>query len=258
MQHHHQSKFRRQDENFIYGIHPVLEAFSAGKAIEKILIHRELKSSALREILDHAGENDVPVQKVPLEKLNSLTRNNHQGIVAFVSLVEYQSIDTIIMNVFERGEVPLLIMLDRITDVRNLGAIARSAECAGAQALIVPSRGSALINADAVKTSAGALTTLPVHRSPNLKETIAYLRDSGINIVAVTEYAKKSYDQADLKGPVLLILGSEEEGISQEYLKLCDERIQIPMMGVTGSLNVSVAAGIALFEVNRQRRGQPA
>jgi 23S rRNA (guanosine2251-2'-O)-methyltransferase len=254
MQHFRYNKAKKQESDFIYGIHPVKEALDAGKVVEKLLVQRDARSGMLREILKRASELEIPVQSVPVEKLNNLTRGNHQGVLAFMSLVDYQSIESIVMEVFEKGESPLLVMLDRITDVRNVGAIARSAECAGANAMIVPSRGSALINADAVKSSAGALNNLAVNRSANLKDTLSYLKESGVRVFAVTEYGKKTYDQVDLTCPALLILGSEDEGISAEYLKLADERIRIPMVGVTGSLNVSVAAGIVLFEATRQRR----
>jgi 23S rRNA (guanosine2251-2'-O)-methyltransferase len=237
----------------IYGIHPVLEALEAGKEIEKIMIQRDLKSGILKEILTLATEQEVPVQKVPSEKLDGLTRGTHQGIVAFVSLIDYQPIENILMEVYENGETPLFIILDRITDVRNLGAIARSAECAGVHALIVPSRGSAQVNADAIKTSAGALNNLRVHRSPNLKDTLRYLKDSGVKVVAVTEHGNEIYHKTDLSGPLALIMGSEEDGISPEYLKYSENRIKIPLLGATGSLNVSVATGIVLFETRRQR-----
>ncbi|NVO20392.1 MAG: 23S rRNA (guanosine(2251)-2'-O)-methyltransferase RlmB [Bacteroidetes bacterium] len=244
---------QKKRENMIYGIHPVLEALEAGKEIEKIMLQRDGKSNAFREIMSLATRLEVPLQKVPSEKLDNLTRGAHQGVVAFVSLVDYQPIENILMGIYDNGESPLLIILDRVTDVRNLGAIARTAECAGVHALIVPSRGSALINADAVKTSAGALNNIAVHRSPNLKETLQYLKDSGLCIVAVTEHASNIYYQSDLSGPLVLILGSEEDGISPEYLKYADKKVQIPLFGSTGSLNVSVAAGIAIFETLRQR-----
>ncbi len=240
-------------ENLIYGIHPVMEALEAGKEIERIMIQRDVKSGPLRDILALADEQQVPVQKVPVDKLDGLTRGTHQGVVAFVSLIDYQPIENVLMNAFEKGDIPLFIILDRITDVRNLGAIARSSECAGVNALVVPSRGSAQVNADALKTSAGALNNLPVHRSPNLKDTLRYLKDSGLRIVAVTEHGSDIYYNTDLTGPLVLILGSEEDGISPEYIKFADIRIKIPLLGSTGSLNVSVAAGIVLFETRRQR-----
>jgi 23S rRNA (guanosine2251-2'-O)-methyltransferase len=244
---------RRQPENLIYGIHPILEALNAGKDIEKILLSRELRNPQVREITSIAERLEIPVQKVPNEKLDSFTKANHQGIVAFVSMIEYQPIEDILIRTYETGKQPMFIVLDRITDVRNMGAIARSAECAGVDGIIVPSRGSAQVNADAIKTSAGALNIIPVHRSPNLKNTLRYLKDSGLRLMAVTEQGSTDYDKTDLSGPVAYILGSEEDGISPEYLKLCDERIKIPLAGSISSLNVSVAAGIIIFETLRQR-----
>jgi len=245
--------FQKVKDNLIYGIHPVMEALEAGKEIERILIQRDSKNPAFRAILSLAERAEVPVQKVPAEKLEQLARGNHQGILAFVSCIEYQPLENILMGIFERGEVPFLLILDRVTDVRNLGAIARTAECAGVHALILPARGSAQINADTVKTSAGALNNLPVHRSQNLKDTLTYLKQSGVSVFAVTEHGSASYTGQDLTGPLALILGSEEDGISPEYLRFCEGRLNIPMKGTTGSLNVSVAAGILMFEVNRQR-----
>ncbi len=244
---------RRQPDNLIYGIHPIIEALNAGKDIEKILLSRELRNVQVREITTMAERMEIPVQKVPNEKLDSFTKSNHQGIVAFVSMIEYQPIEDILIQSFEAGRQPVIIILDRITDVRNFGAIARSAECAGVDALVIPSRGSAQINADAVKTSAGALNLIPVHRSPNLKNTIRYLKDSGVRIIAITEHGSTDYGKTNLRGPVAFILGSEEDGISPEYLKLCDDRVKIPLAGTIGSLNVSVAAGIIIFEAIRQR-----
>lgn len=244
---------RKFPENLIYGIHPILEALHAGKDIEKILLSRELRNQQVREITTLADQLEIPVQKVPGEKLDSFTRANHQGIVAFVSMIEYQPIEDILIRAFESGRQPMFIILDRITDVRNFGAIARSAECAGVEALIIPSRGSAQVNADAIKTSAGALNTIAVHRSPNLKNTLRYLKDSGVKLLAVTEHGSTNYFQTDLTGPIAFILGSEEDGISPEYLKLCDDRIKIELLGNIGSLNVSVAAGIIMFEALRQQ-----
>ncbi|MEI6061979.1 MAG: 23S rRNA (guanosine(2251)-2'-O)-methyltransferase RlmB [Bacteroidota bacterium] len=244
---------RKQPENLIYGIHPILEALNAGKDIEKILLSRELRNPQVREITTIAEEREIPVQKVPNEKLDSFTKANHQGIVAFVSMIEYQPIEDVLIHTYEVGRQPMFLVLDRITDVRNFGAIARSAECAGVDALIIPSRGSAQVNADAIKTSAGALNLIPVHRSPNLKDTLRYLKDSGVRIFAVTEHGSTDYGKTDLTGPIAFILGSEEDGISPEYMKLCDDRIQIPLIGTISSLNVSVAAGIIVFEALRQR-----
>jgi 23S rRNA (guanosine2251-2'-O)-methyltransferase len=245
---------RKQPENLIYGIHPILEALNAGKDIEKIMLSREVRNPQVREITGIAEQREIPVQKVPNEKLDSFTKANHQGIIAFVSMIEYQPIEDLLIGSFESGRQPMFVILDRITDVRNFGAIARSAECAGVDALIIPSRGSAQVNADAIKTSAGALNIIPVHRSPNLKDTLRYLKDSGVRLIAVTEHGSTDYGTTDLTGPVAFILGSEEDGISPEYLKLCNERIKIPLTGTISSLNVSVAAGIIIFEALRQRQ----
>lgn len=239
--------------DIIFGVHPILEALQAGKEIEKILILRDGSSFTFREIMQEAKEKDIPVQRVPVEKLNRLTRANHQGIIAFASAISFQPLEQVVMDAFESGANPLIVVLDRVTDVRNVGAIARSAECAGASLLIVPAQGSAQFNADAVKTSAGALNHLPVHRSPNLKNTLQYLKDSGFSIVAVTEHTNELYYGAKFDGPVALLLGSEENGISKEYMRWVDQKVKIPMTGNTESLNVSVAAGIMIFEVVRQR-----
>lgn len=239
--------------DIIFGVHPILEALHAGKEIEKILILRDGGGFTFREIMQKAKELDIPVQRVPVEKLNRLTRANHQGIIAFASAISFQPLEQVIMDAFERGVSPLVIILDRVTDVRNVGAIARTAECAGASLLIVPAQGSAQFNADAVKTSAGALNHLPVHRSANLKNTLQYLKDSGFSIVAATEHSSELYYNADFSGPVALMLGSEENGISREYMRWVEQKVKIPMTGNTESLNVSVAAGIMIFEVVRQR-----
>jgi 23S rRNA (guanosine2251-2'-O)-methyltransferase len=174
-------------------------------------------------------------------------------VVCYVSPVAFQPIENLLMSVFEKGETPLFVILDRITDVRNLGAIARSAECAGAHGLIIPEKGGAPVSADALKTSAGALATLPVHRSSNLKTTIDYLKSSGLIIVAASEKGDMPYYNASFQGPMALIMGSEEDGVSPEYLKRCDQVVSIPMRGTIGSLNVSVATGILLFEILKQQ-----
>jgi len=238
---------------FTYGIHPVLEALHSGKEIEKILIRRGLKNEATGEIFKICKERNIPLQDVPEEKLNRVTAKPHQGVIAFLGLVDYQNIENVVPMLFEQGQTPLLIILDRITDVRNAGAICRSAVCAGAHAVIIPSRGAAQMNEDAVKSSAGAVHQIPMCRSYNLKDTIKFLKDSGIQIVGITEKTNTFMYKVDLTQPTVLIMGSEEDGISPEYLKLCEVTCKIPMQGPVESLNVSVAAGVALFEVVRQR-----
>ncbi len=241
-----------KDNNLIYGIRPVIEAIRAGKEIDKLFIQNGLKGELIPELRKLINEFQIPYQYVPVEKLNRMIRANHQGIACFVSEITYQPIESLLMSVFEKGETPVFVILDRITDVRNMGAIARSAACAGAHGMIIPERGGAPINADAIKTSAGALNILPVHKSRNLKNTIEYLKESGLKIVSVSEHGKSNYYDSDFTGPVALILGSEEDGISGEYLNRSDEVVKIPMKGVVSSLNVSVAAGILLFEIVRQ------
>jgi len=242
-----------KDNNLIYGIRPVIEAMKAGKEIDKLFLQNGLKGELVPELRKLINENQVPYQYVPVEKLNRMVRGNHQGVACYISEIVYQPIETLLMSVFERGETPLFIMLDRITDVRNMGAIARSAACAGAHGMIIPDRGGAPVNADAVKTSAGALNILPVHKSHNLKNTIEYLKNSGLRIIAVSEKGNKEYFNSNLTGPLCLIMGSEEDGVSGEYLSRSDEVLRIPMLGEISSLNVSVAAGILLFETVRQK-----
>ena len=242
-----------EKDKMVYGVRPVIEALQAGKEIEKVLVVTGLKSELFPEMRKLLNEKEIPMQYVPMEKLNRVTRQNHQGVIAFVSPIIYEDYEQIIPALFDIGRNPLVLILDRITDVRNFGAIARTAECAGVDAIIVPSRGSALMGADAVKTSAGALFKIPVCRSVNLKDTIDYIKACGLQIVAATEKATDYHFQIDLTPPTAIMLGSEEDGVSPEYLKRCDQRVRIPMVGEIESLNVSVAAGIILFEAVKQR-----
>jgi 23S rRNA (guanosine2251-2'-O)-methyltransferase len=239
--------------DMIYGTRAVLEAITAGRQIEKIYIQKGLRNELVRELLHQVKIRELPLQYVPPEKLKRLTSKNHQGVICLLSPINYASPDDLIHAAYSQGRDPFLIILDRITDVRNLGAIARTAECAGADGLIISEKGSAPITADAMKTSAGALNHLPVCREKDLKATLTFLRDNGLKIVACTEKASVLIYEADLKGPVALILGSEENGISEELLRRADVLVKIPMHGKIGSLNVGVAAGIALYEVVRQR-----
>ncbi len=241
------------NEQLIYGTRAVMEAVNAGKDIEKIFIQKGINNSLVNELRQLLAKNNIPFQVVPDFKLNKLTKGNHQGVVCILSSITYYKTEDIIPLVFERGEVPLFLMIDRVTDVRNIGAMARTAACAGVHAIIIPDQGSAQLNADAIKTSAGALHNIPVCREKNLKLTIEYLKGSGIKIVAATEKASQPYFASDLKVPCCIIMGSEESGIAPEYLKRADEKVLIPMINAVQSLNVSVAAGIILFEAFRQR-----
>ena len=242
-----------EHENIIYGIHPILEAIEAGKEIQKIFIQDGAKGDLIKQLIQKAKQHKVFYQFAPVEKLNRLTKQNHQVAVAFTSEVTFYDIEQILPQVFEKGKTPLLLILDKVTDVRNFGAIARTAECCGVDAIIIPVRGSAPINADAMKTSAGALNKIPVCRSMNLKDTIKYLKDTGLSIISCTEKANDMYTKVDMKMPCCIIMGNEEEGISAEYIKLSDAKAKLPMKGTIGSLNVSVACGVILYEVLRQR-----
>jgi 23S rRNA (guanosine2251-2'-O)-methyltransferase len=237
----------------IYGIRPVIEALKAGKEIEKIMMVKGVRSEASHQLLGFTREFEIPVQFVPVEKLNRVTRQNHQGVIAFISEISYQKLDSIIPFIYEQGRVPLVLVLDRITDVRNLGAIARTAECAGVDAILLPDKGSGQVNADAIKTSAGALYKIPVCRVTSMKEAVLFLRNSGLAIYAATEKAEQDYTSADFTQPCAVIMGSEEDGISEDLLKMADRLIGIPVKGEIASLNVSVASGVILYEILRQR-----
>jgi 23S rRNA (guanosine2251-2'-O)-methyltransferase len=238
----------------IYGTRAVIEALNSGKEIERVFLQNGLNNPLIRELKEALKDAGLHFQGVPSEKLNRLTRSNHQGVIAYLSTVAYYKTEDIVPVLFEEGKVPLLMILDRITDTRNLGAIARTAECSGVHALIIPSRGSALINSDAVKTSAGALHHLPVCREDNLKQTLDFLKASGVKIVACTEKAELPAREADLTGPLAIIMGSEENGVSHEYIKRCDALVRLPMAGSVASYNVSVSAGMILYEVMCQRK----
>jgi 23S rRNA (guanosine2251-2'-O)-methyltransferase len=236
-----------------FGTRAVMEALQAGREIERILLQKGTQNDLFREIIVTARQQHIPISSVPVEKLNRVTRKNHQGVIAFLSSVVYASLDNVINECYQQGQDPLLVMMDRVTDVRNFGAIARTAECLGVHAMIIPDKGNARLGGDAMKASAGALNHIPVCREENLKQTIGYLKNSGIRVVACTEKADTLLPQQDLLGPVALLLGSEEDGISEAYLKLADAAVKIPMSGQVASLNVSVAASISLYEVVRQR-----
>jgi 23S rRNA (guanosine2251-2'-O)-methyltransferase len=248
----------RDTSNIIFGTRAVIEAITSGKEIDKVFVQDRLKNDLTNELRKLIVDHKIPYQFVPVEKLNRLTPKNHQGVVAYLSTITYYKVEDILPMVFEKGKVPLFVILDRITDVRNFGAIARSAECAGVDAIIIPSRGAAQVNGDAVKTSAGALHKIPVCREENLKLTLDYLKDSGVQIVACTEKTDSYYYDIDLNAPTAILMGSEEDGISGEYLKRSDHKAKIPLLGEIGSLNVSVAAGIMLYEAVRQRLKSPA
>ena len=242
-----------ESNQIVFRIRAVIEAIKSGKEIESLYLQRGLTGAVISELRSLLKEQELGFQIVPVEKLNRLTPKNHQGVVAFISPISYEKIENIIPAIYERGEVPLILMLDGITDVRNFGAIARTAECAGVHALIVPAKGSAQINPDAIKTSAGALYKIPVCRHENLSRTAKFLQESGLQLVACTEKTNDYLYQPDYTVPSALILGSEENGISTELIRISDHLAKIPMFGEIESLNVSVSAGILLYEAVRQK-----
>lgn len=244
---------KKENDSMIFGLRPVIEAVKSGKQVDKLFIQNGLKNELFGEMMALLKKHNIVYQYVPIEKLNRLTAKNHQGVVGYISSIEYSKIERILPSIFEAGKTPLLLILDRITDVRNFGAIARTAECAGVDAIIIPSKGAAQINADAIKTSTGALHTLPVCREDNLKDVIDFLRESGLQVIACTEKTEDYYYDIDFTLPCAIIMGSEEDGISPEYLKRSDSKAKIPLMGEIGSLNVSVAAGVILYEAVKQR-----
>jgi 23S rRNA (guanosine2251-2'-O)-methyltransferase len=242
------------NSEYIFGTRALLEAIRAGKALDKIFIQKGLSNQLFHELRKELQGKNVPYQIVPPEKLNRLCpQKNHQGVIALLAEITYHKTEDLLAGIFESGKIPLLLILDKVTDIRNFGAIARSAECAGVDLIIIPEQGAAPVNADAIKTSAGALHRIPVCRERNLKETLDLIKQSGIQILACHEKTEKLIYSADFKLPTAIIMGSEESGISSEYLKKCDDQVKIPMPGTIASLNVSVATGIILFEAIRQR-----
>jgi len=238
---------------YIMGIHPVLETLLSGKEVDKVLIKKGITGDGVREILDILRKTGTPYQFVPIEKLNRISRKNHQGIIAFTSLVSYAPVHEIVQRAFEKGEIPLILALDGVTDVRNLGAIARSAEVVGAHGLLFPDKGMAQINPETMKSSAGAMNLINISRTSNLADSLKELKNAGLRIVGADEKSDKRHYEADLKNPLVLVMGSEEKGLSREVQAICDEMISIPQHGRIQSLNVSAAAAVLLFEIERQR-----
>ena len=242
-------------DNIIFGLHPIEEALLEHKDIDKIMVSRDERKPDYVEVRKLAKRNGIFVQEVPKEKLNRITMKNHQGIIAFTSPIEFQSIENLLPHLYEQGKSPLLLALDGVTDVRNFGALARTAECAGVDAVIIPQKGGAPINGDAVKTSAGALLKIPVSKSKSLINTLKFLKDSGLQIISCSEKGTDTIYEAEYDVPTVLVMGGEDEGVSGDIIKLSDKVTQIPMQGTINSLNVSVAGAIIMFEAARQRNG---
>ncbi|HEY5918755.1 MAG TPA: 23S rRNA (guanosine(2251)-2'-O)-methyltransferase RlmB [Chryseolinea sp.] len=241
--------------DMIYGTRAVIEAILAGKNIEKVMIQSGLSNDLIKELIAVAGNNNVPIAFVPPEKLKRLSTKNHQGVICLVSSISFASADNLIYKAYNEGREPFFLILDRITDVRNFGAIVRTAECAGVDGIIIAEKGNAPITSDAMKTSAGALNHVPICREKDMKKILTLLHDNGIRLVACTEKTEKSIYEVNLTGPLALILGSEEDGVSDTFIRESDELARIPLKGKIESLNVSVAAGIALYEAVRQHSG---
>lgn len=247
---YHKPAPKQNAEDFVFGVQSVLEVLNSGKDIEKILIQKGFSHHEVEEL---ANQRNISIQRVPPERLNKVTGKNHQGVIAYVSAINYSNLSNVIADSFESGKAPLILVLDRITDVRNFGAIARTAEASGVNAIVIPQKGAAQISSDAMKTSSGALSHIPVCRVNELTQAVTELQESGFRVIGCTEKTKETYFRQDLSGPLAIVMGSEEDGVSDELLEKCDILGKIPMLGKIASLNVSVACGVVLYEVNRQR-----
>jgi 23S rRNA (guanosine2251-2'-O)-methyltransferase len=243
----------QKETDCIFGLRAVIEAIKAGKQIDRLLIKQGLQGTLYHELMTEVKTHNIVYQIVPVERIELVTKKNHQGVLAWLSVIEYQYISNLLPMIFEKGEDPLIVALDGVSDVRNFGAIVRTADCLGAHAIIIPEKGSARITADAVKTSAGALHSFPVCREKSIVRAIEYLKESGLKVICAGEKTGQRASEISLTGPAVLILGSEDKGISRELIALSDHQIRIPMTGTIGSLNVSVAAGILMYEMVRQR-----
>lgn len=240
-------------DEYIFGIRPVIEAIEAGKEIDKVLLRKDLQGELAKELFDVIHRYGIVTQRVPADKIDRITRKNHQGVLAILSAVSYDSLENLVPRLYEEGRMPFLVILDGVTDVRNFGAIARTCECAGADAIVIPRKGGVSVCGDAVKTSAGALNYLPVCREKSIVNAVKFLKDNGYQIVGASEKATMNYTDGDYAGPVAIVMGAEDVGIDPGVLRQCDTLVSIPQNGRIGSLNVSVAAGILIYEVVRQR-----
>lgn len=241
---------------YIFGIRAVMEAIEAGREIDRVLIRTGLQGELIGELNELLRRHHIVTRRVPEEKINRITRKNHQGVVAILSAVTYHNLGNLVSELYEEGMLPFVVVLDGITDVRNFGAIARTCECCGVDAVVIPQNGSVSVGADAIKTSAGALSYIPVCREKSILSAVKFLKNSGYQVVAASEKAELNYTLADYTTPVAIVMGAEDTGISPEVLRICDTKVALPMFGHIGSLNVSVAAGVMMYEVVRQRLAQ--
>ncbi|MDA3883482.1 MAG: 23S rRNA (guanosine(2251)-2'-O)-methyltransferase RlmB [Bacteroidales bacterium] len=241
------------DNSILIGTHAVHEALKDAQNIDQILIKKQSDNELIREIIYLARKLNITVKSVPLEKLNSISRKNHQGIIAFSSPIEFSDLHNIIPELYESGKNPFILILDQVSDVRNFGAIIRSCECFGVDAVVVPQKGAAQINENAVKTSAGSIFKIPICKVKSLTSSIEFLKNSGLSIISITEKSSQKIYDSGLSNPIAVVMGSEETGISKNIIEMSDACVQIPMYGTISSLNVSVAAGITLYEISKQR-----
>lgn len=242
-----------EKQHYLYGMHPVEEAVRQGRKFEKILFKQGLEGEQFRTLLSEVEKQGIPYQFVPGEKMNYLVKGAHQGVIAYMARIDYVEFETMVENALKKSSNPVFLMLDGVSDVRNFGAIARSAECAGIDGIILPAKGGAAINADAIKTSAGALLRIPTSKVTNLRIPVFYLKEAGFQIVAATEKSESLLYDVDFSKPTAIVMGSEGTGISSSILSQCDVKAKIPMMGEIGSLNVSVACAVVMYECVRQR-----
>jgi 23S rRNA (guanosine2251-2'-O)-methyltransferase len=256
MEYKKESYQRKEKKDIIFGIHPVIEAIKSKQELNKIMIQRGIEKEHFRELKEALADQGYNIQYVPIQKLNHLTAGNHQGVVAFVTPIEYQNIEALVDKWVEAEKKPCILALDRITDVRNFGAIARSAECQGVDAILIPSKGSALVTADAVRTSSGALSRIPVCKTDDLKNSLFYIQQSGFRVVACTEKSSMPLQEVNVRGAMVIVMGSEENGITSDLINMSDLRTNIPMLGNIASLNVGVATGIILYEKMRQEQNR--
>ena len=241
------------EESQIFGLRAIIEAINSSKTIEKVFLQKGLRGDLYKELESLANKNNIQVSYVPVEKLNRLTKKNHQGAVANISPIEYHDLDSLVLNVIESGKTPLFLILDQLSDVRNFGAIIRTAECCGVDGIIIQKKGGAPVNADTIKTSAGAVFKIPICKTDHIKDAIYHLQSSGINVVAATEKSEQYIYDIDFKLPTAIVMGSEGKGVSSSVLKIVNANAKLPMYGDIASLNVSVACGAFLYEVIRQR-----
>ncbi|MEH6678952.1 MAG: 23S rRNA (guanosine(2251)-2'-O)-methyltransferase RlmB [Sediminicola sp.] len=244
----------KNDDYQIFGIRAIIEAINSGKSVDKVFIQKDLKGDLIKELENLIRRNGVGFSYVPVEKLNRLTKGNHQGVVASISPIVFHDLEELVEKVLEKPKTPLFLLLDQLSDVRNFGAIIRTAECTGVDAIIIQKKGAAPVTADTIKTSAGAAFKVPIAKVDHLKDAVFYLQSSGIKVICATEKTQKTLYDVSFSEPCAIVMGSEDMGISPSILRVSDDSAKLPLLGEIGSLNVSVACGVFLYEVVRQRQ----